>query len=488
LRKLTKFLFDNKRKFGTVSVMRFIQLNVLLFLSSLSVASTAQNLAQSTNLQNTSNRYTSSGKTAQTHLDLNQFPTVKKLLDDNQTAQAIQQLLSYLDANVNNPAYFNMLGALYLQQKDYLQAAAQFERVVLIEPSNAGAWLDLAIASFEHGQKEVALGYFDYIEQEFKPTPSIQKLIAHYRHNIKIATQGVRNWNHQFDWLIGHDTNANSGLSSSSLQLTHDGAIYELPLDASYRVRSDQYMQKGIGSRYFRQKGAHEFELNFSAHNRHFFSERAYSSTNYSANASFLSKVKQYQLGAAVIVDHLQLNSRSLLNNASVVFNLERNIGACTMNVALDYERRYFLNNVALNGVIFWQQGMYSCNWKQAKHEFNVMGMFRTGNDRSLGFRAGGSTRKNELVAKFAWAPVLSGRLEISQLWAHSKDSEGFSTLLENNAIRQMRRSNTRLSWTYPWNKSLDISINAERNVNDSNISLFRKHSNNYSLGLQKRF
>jgi hypothetical protein len=105
-----------------------------------------------------------------------------------------------------------------------------------------------------------------------------------------------------------------------------------------------------------------------------------------------------------------------------------------------------------------------------------------------MGFRAGGATLKNELWLKSAWILPRWGRLELSQQWGRSKDSEGYSPLLENNAIRYIYKNNTRLSWVYPWNKSVDVTTNLERNTNDSNIALFRQESKNFSVGLQKRF
>jgi tetratricopeptide (TPR) repeat protein len=463
--------------------MRFIQLNTLLILISFTALVQAQSLTPIVSPKSAPN-----SSSAQAHLDLNQFPDVKQLLDQGQTSQAIEQLLTYLDAQANNPAYFNMLGSLYLKQKNYAQAIAQFERVVLIQPDNAGAWLDLAIASFEHGQSDFALGFFDYIESEFKPTPSIQNIIANYRRRIKIATQGLQSWSHQVDVALGHDTNANSGLSSLSLRLTQDGKVFDLPLEENYRARSDQYLQKSISTRFVQQQGTQEFELNLSAQNRQFFTEHASSSTHIAANANWLRKFQQYQLGASVIADHIQVNGRSLLNNSSLALNAEKNMGACTLSLAFDYDHRYFVTNTALNGAILWQQIMQSCSVQKATHGFNVMWMLRMGNDRPMGFRAGGAAQKKELWLKLVWILPRWGRLELSQQWGRNKDSEGYSPLLENNAIRYIHKNNTRLSWVYPLNKSVDVSANVDRNTNDSNISIFRQESKNFSLGLQKRF
>jgi tetratricopeptide (TPR) repeat protein len=463
--------------------MQFNQLYTLLILSSLTVPTQAQSLASTSVTPSVANSHST-----QAHLDLNQFPDVKKLLDQGQTVQAIEQLLSYLDAQANNPAYFNMLGTLYLKQKNYAQAIAQFERVVLIQPENAGAWLDLAIASFDYGQNDLALGYFDYVESQFKPTPSIKQVIANYRRRIKIATHGLQSWTHQVDVAIGHDTNANSGLSNLSLYLTQDGKVCELPLEENYRARADQYLQKGISTRFALQQGAHEIELNVSAQNRHFFAEQAYSSTHYSVNTNWLRKYQQFQLGASVIADHIQVSGRSLLNNSSLAFNIEKNIEACTVSFAFDYDQRYFLTNTALNGVILWQQIMQSCAVQKAGHGFNIMWMVRKGNDRPVGFRAGGATRKNEAWLKLTWLLPSWGRLELSQQWGRSKDNEGYSPLLENNAIRHINKANARLTWIYPWNASIDVSANLERNSNDSNNSILRQESRNITFSLQKRF
>jgi hypothetical protein len=69
----------------------------------------------------------------------------------------------------------------------------------------------------------------------------------------------------------------------------------------------------------------------------------------------------------------------------------------------------------------------------------------------------------------------LQGKLE----WQNSKDSEGYSYLLENGAARRLQNRQSHVSWHAPIadSRTWRWSLGVQNNVQQSNIALFKQRS-----------
>lgn len=212
-------------------------------------------------------------------LDANDFPEVKRLLDQARIVEAIQLLESQQRSHENNPTFFNLLGVLYLQQKQFSSAAAAFERVVLIQSDNAGAWLDLAIANAEAGEFAQANQFFDYVIETHKPNRQILRVIEHYRSLMQKRIDDSKPWSNLVEFSVGHDSNANSGLLASHITVTFEGKEIDLPLD-SYKSQSDTFRQLTNRSHFQTALLGQNFAFDASLSNRSFTKAHGYSYTD----------------------------------------------------------------------------------------------------------------------------------------------------------------------------------------------------------------
>jgi tetratricopeptide (TPR) repeat protein len=425
---------------------------------------------------------------ANNQLSWRQFPEVKILLDQGKIQEAIQLLTTYQVQHENDPDYFNILGVLHLKNKNYTQAASAFERVVLLQTDNAGAWLDLAIANSEAGNFDLAISYFDYIQASLSPPPKVQTVINSYQQRIKRAKRLVAPWQHSAEMMLGYDTNANSGLLNNQIRVTYQGTEIDLELDKNYQPRADGYKQLNVNTRYQGNWSGKRLDFYLGAQQKTFFKEHQYSFLDVSSNVS-LQKVTNYgDYGMAIGAQQFILANKALLNNYTMTFNAEHNFGECRMNYAIEAEARRYKHAITLNGNAIWLQLANTCVFPGLIVPIQTNIVLKKGRDHPEGFRPGGETDRSELMARLSANVYKQIRLDFSVNLSKAKDSEGYSVLLDNNAIRETLRRNVRLQINMPLFEDGVMTLGVEKNVMQSNLSLFRQKGQVINIGYQKRF
>lgn len=121
------------------------------------------------------------------------------------------------------------------------QARAALERLIVLEPQHAGAWLDLAISQCTLGNAAEAERLFREIELRFKPSAAILEVINGHR------SQGCRPWEAKsyraFGLTRGHDSNVNQGASNPIFATGSGPDRIEHLLAADYLPQSDSFTQ-----------------------------------------------------------------------------------------------------------------------------------------------------------------------------------------------------------------------------------------------------
>lgn len=416
------------------------------------------------------------------------FPEVKNLLAQNRFQAAIELLEQLLPNYENDANYFNLLGVLYLHQKSYANAASAFERVVLIQSDNAGAWLDLAIANADAGNHVMARQYFDYIEQQLQPPPTVLALINAHRTKLAINERLSKHWSGKFEYQLGYDSNANSGLLDKNIVVTYQGGRLEIPIDGAYIARPDSFRHAALQSNYQTVVGGQQFFWNANALSHHFTNEHQFSSYDLSTNIGMVHRTSAVDVGAAMNFEHFVLGKRSLLNNHNFSLFFEKNWGDCQANLVIEHEQRRHLLTRILDGGTVWKSLALSCTSQFNWGGLQSTAIFRDGVDRPLWLRPGGKANRKELIAKTAWHATRATKLEVSVHLARSNDAEGYSPLLENNAAREILRRGYQVQWQTPTSDRWSLVVNWSRNASLSNLSLFRQRGASLSVGVQKQF
>lgn len=421
-------------------------------------------------------------------LNVDAFPEVKKLLEQNQYQAAITLLDQMLPQYENDANYFNLLGVLHLHQKSFHNAASAFERVVLIQSENAGAWLDLAISNAEAGNFVMARQYFDYIEATLQPPPAVRALIAQSRARIRMHENLSRHWGGKFDAQLGFDSNANSGLLDKNIEVTFQGGKLEIPIDSAYAARPDTFRHITLQSNYQNMLGGELFYWNANAVSHHFTNEHKFSSFDFSSNASLVHKTKALNFGAAISLEHFVLGKQSLLNNHNFSVFFEKNWDDCQVNLVFEHEWRRYRTTPILDGDTIWKNLAFSCAAQTSWGTLQNTAVFRYGADRPRRLRPGGVASRREMIVKTAWRSQRAFRAEFSLHLAQANDAEGYSPLLESNAAREVFRRGYQMQIQMPTSDRWSLQMNWSRNASLSNLTLFRQRGSSFSLGLQKQF
>ncbi|MFA9273517.1 MAG: tetratricopeptide repeat protein [Candidatus Aquirickettsiella gammari] len=431
------------------------------------------------------------------------FPEVKALIAQDKIPQAIELLTSLLSTYENDPDYFYLLGDLYFRQKAFAQAAAAYERVVLIQSGNAGAWMDLAIANSEAGNFPLAEQYFDYILANLRPSAKIVGIIDNYRTRIKTRAFQAKPWHFQVDYAYGYDSNANSGLVDKSIYINIDGKPQKIDLDTAYIARSDSFRNLFLQSRYQGKIGEQDLFWNVSLANHTLKNEHAFSITDLSTGLGLSHRGNLFDVGINLNAERLWLSGSTLLNNGNLGFFAAKSWQHCDTNLVLETEKRRYVvpqvkssstnatNNAAvasLDANILWQNLANSCGFSTNWGFFQQTLILRHGNDKPNTTRVGGQTHRNEVIGKLTWRAPNATQLDFSLNLARARDVEGYSALLENNAARLVLRRIYRLQFQYPLADNWFLFLNLEKNTNYSNLSIFRQAGKSANAGLRKIF
>jgi hypothetical protein len=406
------------------------------------------------------------------------------LLERGEAALALKILQQHAGEHENDPDYFNYMGVVALRAVDYAAAVLAFERVVLMQPANAGAWLDLAIATYRIGERARAMAYFDYIEKEMQPPPVISNVIAGFRGSMNDVDRQSP-WTVQAEALVGRDTNANSGLRVNSLRLTFESERLTLDLDPSVRARSDQFFQAGASGTYRTRTDPGQIELQAGARVRRFADEHDFSTLalQMSGTLSRPSQWGDFTTGAQA--EHFTLGGRSVLQSGRVLARFEQSRGTCRTGESAELESRRYTGNALLDGNLMWGQGGIACDSAIGglPMQFTLIG--RLGFDLAVHDRAGGNTRHAEVLGQANFPVAQRAKMRLSLGLAKSIDSSGYSPLLENNAIRHVDRFNAGISFLFPAFRGWEYIGGIERNVSSSNLPLFDQSNTVFTLGIR---
>jgi hypothetical protein len=423
-----------------------------------------------------------------TKIDLDAYPAVRDYLVQGKPARALTLLQSDEAQHENDANYYNLTGIVALKAHDYVTAATAFERVVLMQPENAGAWLDLAIATTETGNLTSAIGYFDYIEAQFEPPPAVRPVIARYRARIAGKSKALSHWQMNVEASAGVDSNANSGLQNSIVPLTLGVQRFDLVLDPAFQARRDNFAQVGAAANYKQQLDGSLLEFVMGARQRSYQHEHDFSMLDLNSSVGLHRPTTIGDVSTWLHLEHLWLGGKPLLRDVRAVAQIERPYGGCRIGVSAESEWRRYTNLSNLDGNLIWGQVGLACDWSVGRVPLQTTLISRIGFDKSISDRAGGDTRHGELIAQVGVPLAWGARAEFSMTLATARDKDGYSPLLESNAARNLDRRNARLLVTVPLSGSAELMFVGEDNRFISNLPLFQQSGRSASVGIRQRF
>jgi tetratricopeptide (TPR) repeat protein len=415
----------------------------------------------------------------------------KALIDAGKPAQALELVAAQEPVHGNDPEYDYLLGTIALAVGENTIAVNALERAVLVQPSFAGAWLDLAIAHFRLGEIEVADGILKHIEENFNPPQQLRAEIAEVRRKAA-RSQITKGWQTEFGAFSGSTSNANFGLAVSSLQLNLAGTPVSLILDPSYSPRADRFNEyRGtLNGRVDHPRNAHS-EVYASLRHRGYDTESDQNQRDAIVSGTWHQPTHWLGLEGATLLGgvsarYLAYPGRNV-SIAQLTGGLRFPISKCQLTARIDYEQRFFSSESAYDASIPWLSISSEC----AKGSFQFGGQQRIGFDSETNQRPGGNTFRAETIAFGRWQVNPNLQFGAATFYAYARDAEGFSPLLANGDRRWVHRFGQKLDaiWVPGENPRSPWAIVIEyENIRDrSNIGLSTLQINQFQVGLVYR-
>jgi hypothetical protein len=405
-------------------------------------------------------------------------------------------------------------GSRALAEQRYLDARAALREAVRLDPDFAGAWLDLALASYALGEYAQAEELLDTIEARFAVPPPLIEVIAALREQIAAAAAPPAaaasdswRWRRQVSAAAGHDSNANAGLAHGELTLTLPGGAWVLPVARESRARADTFSQAGaavVGSRRL-GKGILAvdagLQLRRNADVKDFDTEQLRAGLTWTADGPLpagglwgllpgpwqvRSEFERWRLDADTLTDASMLGFSHLWLHAR-----------CQGRLDLDVEQRTYPVARSLDATYLWLGGGLDCpgGWGPSAQAFFVSlragkAFARHGQD-STRARPGGDSRHLKLTAGQAWrrsGPTGVQTLRLEAQWEHVRDTRGYSPLLDDGARRRVDRRSLALSYTVPLalHSPWRAVLTAQQFRQTANLAPFELDGRIVQLGLER--
>lgn len=396
---------------------------------------------------------------------------------------ALDRLIDALPECQQHADYLAALGNILNQRGRYVEAGDHLERALMLAPDLKGARLDYAISLAGMGEVESARLLLEEILADPALPPHLKPALQRQLRNLASITDwqarvivGVR---------AGHDSNLLGSPDLSTLTLTFPDQAVVLPLDEASRPKAGWYNRVDLQVEASKQtRAGGQIGSFLSVRTRRgdgvpeAKSEQADAVVDYSSYPR-TSNSTGFYTGASASSLRAGSGIRYNAYGLSAGIGSSRWLTACDGRVGLELQERKYLNNDLLSGRYSGIASSLSCDGPR----IHWLATAKAGVDRAKhADRAGGdqsqySLRGAAIVSSVGPTTYKKGRLWLDIEFNRSRDSSGYSPLLESGRLRVIRRTSGRIEYQYPLANNLQWIAGVERVSQRSTIALFTNRS-----------
>lgn len=408
------------------------------------------------------------------------------------TAHTARESTSTLADAINASQDADKLYALAIQalEADEPELARQaLERVVSLSPRFAGAWLDLAIASYRSGDSVAAIEHLDYLRTQFNLPPALASQVDYWYRLWQTPGQNPqpRGWQGEIFTAFGYDSNANAGLAVQQIPITLPEGSLILDVDSASLPRADPYWSLGLnawGPTRAVANGRLNPVLQFNSkqlqHENNFNTIDIQPGLIYEQAAN-----NQGSSQIALFAQHYRLGGQTLFNGLRATTLRHEPLQNCRWTAGTEIESRRHQRVNNLGGLRFSLIGALGC---RLANQGNLSATLKIGKDNAYKDRVGGNHRINELILTYDQPINNTQRFQANWQIIKIKDNQGYSPLLEDNAPRQQLSQALDLSLRQAISSRTDIRLNYQYLAQQSNLAIFEQSGYLISFGIAYRF
>lgn len=406
--------------------------------------------------------------------------------DDPQSQATLEAALAPLMSEcLRSSEFFALYGAAQLETGKLAEALEMLERALLLDAGNGAAQIDYAQALYLRGQLFSALDLNAQILQRGDIPSNVQTMLEQRERQWRAQTREVAVL---ADVLAGYDDNLNGAPDPSQITLTLSGEPVILTLNPQYQPISGPYMNLRLGGQ-FRQLGVNN-QHNLSAHLRGRASEDTGSDlaqfeTRYQYTQT--QRDSAWHLGGAA--SHLFFGGSALYTAFEANGRYQRQLGEnCSQraDAASQYQRYRSQSN--LNSIESKLGAGVECAAPLAGRPGLLSLDLSLLNNAALNSGRPGGDRNGWQIDLNWQTPLLRGVLSTQLNYTELKDSQGYSSLLDNGAKRWLKRGYALLQYRQLLLPNMAFMANFYHQNQRSNIELFDSLDSTLEIGISMRF
>ena len=368
------------------------------------------------------------------------------------------------------------------------QAGLVFERILLEQPWRLGVWLDYALTLQEIGDNDSARAIYQSLLQQNPPAYLVSKL----KQQIQLISQPVVEWQYggAITLVDGYDSNLNRAPLTNTLTLTLPGGVLmPLPLTSASQASAGTSRLMRLDWQAARQGAANSDWLLQAALNAR--QAPGNSNQNYLQSGVGLShrwvgaSTQEYR--AVLAVQDLQYGGtdmqRALRAGLYRMQHWHTNAEvACATSYGAEWEMFSYPSGSELNGQYLGIAADLGCKQNPVWQL-----LLRAGVDKAESRRPGGDQQSIDLRGQLGGNLGTGKWLALGELTL-LHDTGGYSPLLDNNAVRDIRHLLLKLEYQHPLGRRLHAVASSEIFRQSSNLPLFTLRGNAAWLGVRYLF
>ena len=416
---------------------------------------------------------------------------VNQKVQQQQSKQALQLLIEHESQHSGDSEYDYLLGVLALENGELSIAEIALERVVLVDPAHAGAWLDLAIVKFRQGNIDTARQIVAHLEQNFNPPVALQHELNKVKDTLQEAQTKQQAWHGMASLSYGYDSNANYGLATDTVTLTPlAGMPVIMQLNQSHIRAGDSAAQlRAQASRRFTYQNGSESQFVVQTLVKKLTEQTDFDLFDFNMAWQHilpLSRDKRWYLSLTPTARYISLGGQTLGEVFTGSAGIFHKIASCDVGSSLDFEKRLYERTAFAGASIPWFTVLAACEHNGFSYGVSA----RYGLDYPDAKRAGGITDKKELNLFAQKALTDDWVLGVQFYAANYSDRKQYSSLIDNGAVRDFVRLSQKLEVSYKLPAVTHWWLRAEfEHIDDSsNISLSNIQDMQGFLGVRYNF
>ncbi len=401
---------------------------------------------------------------------------------------------------MDHAAFLATLGGIWLEHGDATQALIWLERSLLLEPLALGARADHALALAALGERDALVELTRQWRDRVDIPGALQsRLIAALANRsgsgpidpaARPASFNTWTWRRELGVFYGRETNLDHSPRLSELTLTGPDFTATLPLVEALVPRAGAaWLAEGSihANRPMDADSSWHLGLQFSG--RQAPSQRATDQHNVRL---FMARTQSFAQWRGQLLMGWGWQGGSLgepYQTWRIGAGADHKWASCDIRLGLDFEWRRHPAPSLSNGQTTALQGNADCAAPWPSHWTWGLAL-RAANDAPDSPERPGQTQRLVALGLRAAGPIGAGmQLELTARISQSRDREGYSPLLSNNAIRRQSQQHLSIELSRPiaiaGSKSAEIVAQLQQLGQSSNLALFEHRGATFYAGFR---